>query len=307
MRRIALLALAGGLLVGAAPSAAPAQVTERIRVATAGGQLTQSFPPAVWLFLGSPPSYSRASFDGTSGRWVGPHYAATVDGSVGGETSISWSLRFAEAKDAVAASQSLLQHGWPVDIKGNVSIPHVIGNRTVGTILGYYVLTHPAGAGASAYEAGLAFAVGPRVFALLHLDLPDPLSDDAGGAGTFLVNGLLPSVWNRGQAFWVLTGLELHGALPPTRVSAVVVADGRTVLGTVADAFQHPVVRASVALQRASGAGWHTVATTKTNSQGRYVLRGIARRGRYRAVATLGAAAVRSSAIVAGPIARAKS
>src|SRR5213079_1805323 len=119
MRALAFLAVVAAL-AGAAVSTAHAQVTERIRITTAGGQLTQGFPPAVWLFLGSPPSYSRASFDGTSGRWVGPPYAATGDASIGGETSISWSLRFAEAKDAVAASQSLLEHGWPVDIKGSV-------------------------------------------------------------------------------------------------------------------------------------------------------------------------------------------
>jgi hypothetical protein len=303
MRRLGVLII-GGVLATAA--AASGQVVERIHVSVAGGQLTKSIPAAVSLSIGSPPSYTRAALNGDSGRWIGPRYAASTNGSVGGQTSISWSLDFAQAHDAVAAAQSIPKHGWPVDLKGAVSVPHLIGKRTIGTILGAYVLTHPTSAGAAGYEAGVAFAVAPRVFALLHLDIATPASESAGAAGTFLVNGIPLSLWNRGQALWVITGLELHGALPPTRVSARVAPDGRIVRGIVADAFRHPVVRARVVLQRQAGAAWLPVASTKTNVRGAYVLRGIVTRGRYRIVASLGSSAVRSPALLAGPVGRAK-
>jgi hypothetical protein len=304
MRRLGVLVV-GGVLATAA--AASGQVVERIHVAAAGGQLTKDIPAAVSLAIGSPPSYTRATLNGDSGRWTGPRYAASGNGSVGGQTSISWSLTFGQEHDAVAAAQSIPKHGWPVDLKGAVSVPHLIGKRTVGTILGSYVLTHPTSAGAAGYEGGVAFAVAPRIFALLHLDIATPASENAGAAGTFLVNGIPLSLWNRGQALWVITGLELHGALPPTRVSARVAPDGRVVRGIVADAFRHPVVRARVALQRESGGTWRTVASTRTDIHGAYVLRGISTRGRYRTVATLGTAAVRSNAVLAGPVSRAKS
>jgi len=300
MRKLVLVVLVGVLATAAV--AAPAQVTERVRVASAGGQLTKGFPAGVFVWIVSPPAYARASLAGDGGRWVGPRYAATGDGTVGGDTSISWSLRFAQAKDAVAAANSSLAKGWPVDLRGGISVPHVIGGRTVGTILGHYVLTAPPGDRPAAYELAVAFAVGPGVFALLRYELPDPVSDDAGAAGSYVVNGLPASVWNRGQALWAMTSLELHGTLPPTRVSARVAPDGRVVRGTVGDAFRHPVVRARVALQRLTGSAWRTVASTRTDKHGVYALRGIATRGRYRTVATLGSAAVRSSSVVAGPM-----
>jgi hypothetical protein len=217
MRALALLVFVGVL---ASASSAIADVSERVRVSTAGGQLTRTLPPTVRLWVNSPPGYSRVSSDATGGRWVGPRYAATGDGSVGGETSITWSLKFAQAKDAVAAATSALQHDWPIDLRGGISVPHIVGKRTIGTILGHYRLTQPPGADAAAYELAVAFAVAPGVFAQLRFEFPDPVSDDAGAAGKYVVNGLLASVWNRGRALWTMTAVELHGALPPARVTA---------------------------------------------------------------------------------------
>jgi hypothetical protein len=297
MRYMVLLVVVG-LLVSA--SAAAAQVSERIRVSTAGGQLTQRLPAGLRLWVTSPPTYNRAAFDGNNGRWVGPRFVATGDNSVGGETSIAWSLRFVQARDAVAAATAAVQRDWPVDLRGGLSVPHVVGRRTVGTILGHYRLIHPAAADAAAYELGIAFAVAPGVFAQLRFDFPLPATESAGAAGLYTVNGLPASVWNRGQALWAMTGVELHGALPPARVSANVSAAGVAVRGVVADVFKHPVARARVALQRFSGGSWRRVASTRTNVSGVYALRGIAPRGRYRAVPSVGSASVRSAPVVAG-------
>src|SRR5437763_14429380 len=115
MRRLGVLVV-GGVLATAA--AASGQVVERIHVSAAGGQLTKDIPAAVSLSIGSPPSYARATLNGDSGRWTGPRYAASGDGSVGGQTSISWTLTFGQEHDAVAAAPSIPNAGWPVDLKG---------------------------------------------------------------------------------------------------------------------------------------------------------------------------------------------
>lgn len=304
MRRLIVLAFLALLATGAAASA---DVAEQVRVASAGGRLTQGLRPNVVLAFTSPRDYIRASFAGTEGRWLGPRYAATGDGNVGGDTSISWTLRFATGRDGPAIARAALVHDWTLDIRGAVSVRHLIGSRVVGTILGHYIVTRVPGARGAAHEAAMAFAVAPQVFAVLRFELPQPLTDDAGAAGTFLVRGLPASIWNRGQAFWVLTGVELRGPLPPTRVSALVAGGGRVVRGQVTDAFRHPVPRARVRLERSVGSAWRTVASTRSGPNGVYTLRGITTRGRYRSVATSGRAAVRSSAVVAGPESRTSS
>jgi hypothetical protein len=292
-RLAAFVALAVSL--GAVP-AASAQVIERVRVADAGAPLTKGFPRNVFVGLASPPAYQRGSSSGTAGTWVGPRYEA--EGLPGGQSSMSWQLRFVPAKDAASAAAGIPTHGWPVDLKGGVSVPHVIGRRIVGTILGAYVLTRAPGDTSAAYDAGLAFPVGPKLYALADFAIVQPPSADAGAGKTYLVNGVAASFWNRGQALRALTGARVEGSLPPTRVSAA--ARGRVVTGTVADAFRHPVVGARVSLQRLVGSSWRAIASTKTDGRGDYVIRGISRRGRYRVVASVGGAAARSVDIRAG-------
>ena len=304
MRRLIVLALFALLATGAA---APAEVAEQVRIASAGGRLTQGFRPNVVLAFTSPRDYIRASFSGTEGRWLGPRYTATGDGNVGGDTSISWTLRFVTGRDGPALARAALVHNWTLDIRGAVSVRHLIGSRVVGTILGHYIVTRAPDPRGAAHEAAMAFAVAPQVFAVLRFELPQPVSDDAGAAGTFLVKGLPASVWNRGQAFWALTGVELRGPLPPTRVSARVVGGGSVVRGQVTDTFGHPVPRARVRLERRVGSAWRTVASTRSGPNGAYTHRGIVTRGRYRSVASSGSAAVRSSAVLAGPETRTSS
>jgi hypothetical protein len=298
MLRAALLALAT-TLVAVLPSAAA--VVDRVRVTEAGGAVTKSFPPSVFVSIASPADYVRATSSETAGRWVGPRYQASANSTRGGESTIAWHLRLAEgAKDAEAAANTIAG-GWPVDIKGGVSIPHVIRGRAVGTILGYYVLTRAPGSSSAAYEGALAFPVGPRLYALLRFELLEPASDDAGRDGRYLVKGIPASIWNRGQAFWSITSVRLEGNLAPAGVSARAAAGGRAIRGRVSDSFRHPVVGAPVRLERETGAGWRAVASTTTDGRGAYVLGGISKRGRYRVAATLGSARARSRAIVAGP------
>jgi hypothetical protein len=290
MRRVAVLAFLFGL-VGSSPAAA--EVIERLRVADAGAPLTKAFPRNVFLALASPPTYQRAS----TGVWVGPRYDA---GGSGGQTSIQWRLTFAPAKDAAGAAAQIPTHGWPIDLKGGVSIAHVIGRRTVGTILGAYVLTRAPGDTSAAFDGGLAFPVGPGLYALVEFEALEPANDNAANGSVYTVNGVPTSFWNRGQVLWALNGAVIQGSLPPTRVSATVAAHGRAVRGAVADAFRHPVVGARVTLQRLVGSSWRVVASTKTDRRGAYAVGGISHRGRYRVVASVGGSAARSEALLAG-------
>ncbi len=189
MRRFLLLALAAPLLVSVPAAAA---VIDRVRIADAGGAVTRSFPPSVFVSVISPTDYVRASSSSSSGRWVGPRYQASGNGSLGGQTSIVWHLRFTTGeKDAEAAAQTVAHRGWPVDIKGGVSVPHVVAGRTVGTILGHYVLRRAPGAQSAAFDAAFAFPLGPRLYALLRFELLEPSTDDAGDQGRYVVKGSL--------------------------------------------------------------------------------------------------------------------
>jgi hypothetical protein len=277
--------------------AARSQDVERVRVADAGAPLTQGVPRDVFLTLASPPDYERGSGTETAGTWLGPEYGTTKPA---GRTSIAWRLSFRESKQIPsAAAAEQVTRGWPVDLKGGVSVDHVIGARIVGTMFGAYVLTRAPGSSSAAYEGALAFPIAPRLFALLHLDVLDPPSD-AGRDGTYVVEGIPASIWNRGQALRALTGVRVEGSLAPTRVSRTVSNRGRVIRGLVADAFRHPVVRALVGLERLVGSSWQTVAKTRTNRRGAYTVRGIAKRARYRVVAVLDGNSARSVAVVAG-------
>ena len=280
-----------------AATLASAEVVDRVPLPRSASSPTKDFPPGVAVLVRSPPEYVRASADGANGAWTGPRYQATGKPDEGGSTSIAWSVDFdGESKSALEAVTRAPRRGWTADIKGGMSVNHVIAGRVVGTMLGSYVLLQsPAPANAS-YEAALAFPIAPRVHAVLRLELRGPPGDGAGEWGTYAVGGLPASLWNRGRAFWVLASTQLHGNLPPTRVSAR--STGRTISGTVGDAYRHPVIGAPVVLERRSGGSWRRVTSTRTNAQGAYVVRGVAR-GRYRVVARVGTLAAASASVVA--------
>jgi hypothetical protein len=276
------LAAAAALLALLLASAAAAQSIERVRVAGPG--VTSAFPRGISLRLASPPTYARRTASGAQGSWGGPGYWASGKGDLGGKTAIRWSVAFsAGAVTARTAALAAPIHTWPVDKKDPIAIPHYVGKRVVGTILGYYVITRAPAPDDASYEAAVAFPLAPKALAIARFLLADPSTDSAGQWGSYLVNGVdLPSVWNRGQAFWALSGVSLVGNLPPTRVDLS--ASGRTVRGTVADAFRHPVVGLPVSVQRQVGGSWRQVTKARTNAKGSFVIR-VGPKGDYRAVA----------------------
>jgi hypothetical protein len=274
----AVLSVLAALLI---PSLATASSVERVRVAGPG--VTSAFPRGLSLELTSPPAYARSSAGAAQGSWIGPGYWASGNGSVGGKASIRWSVGFQATKaSARAVALAAPTHGFPLDKRDPLSVPHYVGKRVVGTLLGFYVIMHAAAPNDGSYEAALAFPVAPGAFAIVRFEFLDPASNSAGQWGNYLVGGLdPPSVWNRGQTFWALSGVKLLGNLPPTRVEVGV--SGRRVRGTVLDAFRHPVLRVPVSLQRRIGSSWRVQTSTKTNSRGLFSVRGL-KRGSYRAV-----------------------
>lgn len=279
------------------PALAAAQSVERVRVSGPG--VTSAFPHGISLELSSPPAYTRRTTAGTQGSWGGPDYWASGKRDLGGKSSIRWNVSFnSSASTAKALALQSPTHGWPLDKRDPLSVTHFVGKRAVGTILGYYVITHAPAPDDGSYEAVLAFPVAPKAFAVARFELTDPATDSAGEFGSYLVNGLdLPSVWNRGQALWAVSGIDLIGNLPPTRVS---LADsGHILRGMVADAFRHPVLRVPVSIQRKIGDSWRPLATTKTDARGLFSVR-IAAHGAYRAVASSRGKSVPSAAVYFG-------
>lgn len=273
------------LLTCAAAAARPSQVDERVRVAEAGQPVTATLPPGVFLVLASPPDYARQSSGGTTGSWVGPEYRATGGSGPAGRARIEWMVRFeAGAKKTDEAATAALGQGWKDDFKGGISIPHLVGRRTVGTLDGDFVHTQGWREGEAVREAAMAFPLAPRLLVLVNFVAPEPAMEDAGAQGQYQVNSLPASLWNRGQMIRALSGVRVEGNLPPTRVT--ISAAGSRLRGTVGDAFRHPLVGARVSVERLAG-GWRKAATTRTDARGEYAVR-VGRRGRYRAVVTLG-------------------
>jgi hypothetical protein len=284
MRRRALLAclIAGLAALAAYSHVAGAQSVERIRISDPARQQHQ-LPAGLLVELESPNEYSRQSVAGNSGRWAGPRWEEAGHPENAGVASLDWSVSFDEGQgDAEQLSQASVRHrDWVRDQRGGLSVPHVVGNRNVGTILGYYVMVSPASASDARFEGVLAFPLDTNLHALLHFEALDPAAD------SFVVKGTVAGkAWNRGQLLLALSGVRLQGNLPPKIVAARSVERGRFVRGKVVDRFFDAVVGARASLERSSGGGWTKVAGGKTDRRGFYSLRAT-RRGTYRVTVRL--------------------
>jgi hypothetical protein len=297
MRRRALLAclIAGLAALAAYSHVAGAQSVERIRISDPARQQHQ-LPAGLLVELESPNEYSRQSVAGDSGRWAGPRWEEAGHPENAGVASLDWSVSFDEGQgDAEQLSQASVRHrDWVRDQRGGLSVPHVVGNRNVGTILGYYVMVSPAAASDARFEGVLAFPLDTNLHALLHFEALEPAAD------SFIVKGTVAGkAWNRGQLLLALSGVRLQGNLPPKIVAARSVERGRLVRGKVVDRFLDAVVGARASLERSSGGGWTKVAGGKTDLRGFYSLRA-KRRGTYRVSVRLAGFTATSREIRAG-------
>jgi hypothetical protein len=300
MRRRALLV---GLVTGLAALAmcsqiAGAQAVERIRIADSARQ-SHGLPPGLVVEIASPVEYNRDSVSGDSGRWTGPRYEERGYPDNAGLTSLDWTVTFDERQgDAEAVATANLKHpNWVRDQRGGLSVPHIVGTKNLGTILGYYVMLTPSMTNGDArYEGVLAFPLDTNLHAVVHFEALNPPSD------AFVVkssSSVSASAWNRGQVLVALAGARLQGNLPPKIVAARSYEHGRLVKGKVVDRFLDSVLGAPVSLERNVGGSWRKVAGTKTNQRGFYSVRA-AGRGLYRVTARLAGFTAISREIRAG-------
>jgi hypothetical protein len=297
MRRRALLVslITGLAALVACSQIAGAQSVERIRISDAARQEHQ-LPAGLLVELASPAEYERQTASAESGRWVGPRWEETGHPENAGRASLDWTVSFDQRQgEAEAVAQASVSHtDWARDQRGGLSVPHVVGNRNVGTVLGYYVMVSPAATSDARFEGVLAFPLDTNLHAVVRFEALEP------AANSFIVKGTVAGkAWNRGQLLLALSGVRLQGNLPPKIVAARSVERGRFVRGKVVDRFLDAVVGARASLERSSGGGWTKVAGGKTDRRGFYALRA-KRRGTYRVTARLAGFTATSREIRAG-------
>lgn len=294
-RRLLLVALVTGLAALAGwGQVAGARSVERIGIADAARQ-QHGLPAGLVVELASPAEYNRQSVVGNSGRWTGPRYEERGNPSNAAYSLLDWTVSFDERQGDTQqiAFANVTHTDWRRDQHGGLSVPHLVGERDVGTVLGYFVLLTPASGSDTRFEGVLAFPLGVNLHAVAHFEAAEPASD------VFLVNGIAASSWNRGQALLTLSGVRLQGNLPPKTVEARPYNRGRLVKGKVVDRFLDAVLGAQVSLEHRSGGRWAKVAGTKTNQLGRYTVRA-KRRGTYRVTVRMAGFSAMSREIRAG-------
>jgi hypothetical protein len=293
VRWLAALAVlvATGVVVGspaALPTAANAVNRVAVRVAAPA-----SFPPGLTLALVSPARFASASRGPESGRWLGPRFDSTTVPGLAGNSTIDWSAVLdTRAASAEAAALGATTLGFIEDQRGQIAVPHLVGRTQVGTIQGFYVLKVAANTPDNARaEAAMAFPLGQGVYAITRFTLLQPPNDDFRVEG-----GILPTSWNRGQAFIALAGVRVEGNFAPALVSIRGERGTRLVRGRVVDAFRHRILGARISLERRAGSSWRRVTGARSDTAGNYAVRAPSA-GRYRVTATVGASTAQSKTV----------
>jgi hypothetical protein len=284
IRLIPCLALVALAVQPAGASAAP--IVDQVQVAVPGQAATRGFSGNLGVILVSPDQYERGCcYDSRRGQWQGPEWHASS--GFAAPSHIDWSLssvRTGRSVKTLAAAGG--RHGYPAVSQGALKVRHVVDGRTVGTLKAYQVLDAAPSPSAEAEET-LVVDLGGRVKSILSIEASDPAVDSDPGLGSFTVNGMAASAWNRRQALATARNAYLEGNLPPRRVRAK--AKGGRVTGKVVDRFGHPVADTPVVLLR----GAKRVAKGTTSPRGTFSLQGAAG-GTYRVLASLAGTKARS-------------
>jgi len=279
-------------VAAASPVALPAAANaiERVPVRAA---TPASFPPGLTLALTSPARFGSASRAPESGRWLGPRYDSITVPGLAGSSAIDWSIVLdTTSQSAEAAAIAANKLGFAEDQRGQIAVPHLVGKTQVGTIQGFYILKVASNTLDTARaEATMAFPLGQGVLAVARFTLLEPPNDDYRVEG-----GILPTSWNRGQAFIALAGVRVEGNFAPALASIRAERGTRVIRGRVVDAFRHRILGAQISLERRAGSAWRRVAVTRTDRLGNYSVRA-ASPGRYRVTATVGATTVASTSL----------
>ena len=161
--------LAGLLALAVGTQVAGAQSVERIRISDPARR-GHELPPGLIVELASPTKYDRQSTSGNSGRWVGPRFEQIGHPENAGVASLDWSVGFDQRQgDAEAVAKANVQHtNWARDQFGGLSVPHVVGTKSVGTILGAYVMMRAPTTGDARFEGVLAFPLDTNLQAVIR-------------------------------------------------------------------------------------------------------------------------------------------
>jgi hypothetical protein len=264
------------MTLAGASQGARGQTVERIRISDADRQAHQ-LPPGLLVELASPTGYERQSASGEAGRWAGARYEQIGHPENAGQATIDWTVSFDQSTgEADAIAHKNIEHtGWTRDQRGGISVPHVVGTKGVGTVLGYYEMVTPSTPGDARFEGVLAFPLDTNLHAVIRFEALNPPDD------RYMIGSVAASSWNRGQVLVALSGAQLQGNLPPRIVAARPIERGRLVRGKVVDRYLDAVLGARVSLERNAGGSWTKVSGGKTNQRGFYTVRA-KRRGIYR-------------------------
>ena len=297
MRRFSVVfgLLAGLVALVVGTQIAGAQSVERIRISDPARQAHQ-LPPGLLVELASPTTYNRQSSSGNAGRWVGPRYEQVGHPENAGFASLDWSVSFDQRQgDAEAVAKANVQHtDWTRDQQGGLSVPHAVGTKAVGTILGFYVMMRPRTTGDARFEGVLAFPLDKNLQAVIRFEALDPPDD------TYIVNGSsVATSWNRGQVLVALGAPSCRGTCrrrssPRARSSGAARCGARSSTGS----WTRCSARRSRS-RRAQGGGWTKVSAGRTNARGFYSLRA-KRRGTYRVTVRMAGFTATSRTIRAG-------
>jgi hypothetical protein len=293
VRRLGVLAILIATGIAAAtPAALPAAANGIDRVPVRA-TTPATFPPGLTLALASPPGFVSGPRALEAGRWLGPRYDSTTVPGLAGSSTIGWSIAFDNrplSTEAAALGATTL--GFQEDQRGHIAVPHLVGGTQVGTIQGFYVLTVAVNTTENARaEGAIAFPLGQGIHAVARFTLLEPSSDDFRVSG-----GILPTAWNRGQAFIALAGVRVEGSFAPALVSIRAERGTRLVRGLVVDGFRHRIIGAQISLERRAGSSWRRLKTARTNRNGRFTVQAPAG-GRYRVTATVGAMSLSSKSV----------
>jgi hypothetical protein len=251
------LALAPVVLLVVVASAA-AGVTGRARVGVSGRNDTRGYSAALWVYLDSPATYRKGCCTDTdSGEWLGPQYQATDNASLNGDSSIEWRAIFdRRSGSALSVARANLVQNWTTVATEHVAVPHLVGKLKVGTLAGTAIVTKSPASSSAQVEGALVFPLCPGLHVVADFDALKPFAEPTGTGGTYQVDGVEASTWNREQVETSLHGVSLVGYLPVAKVTAT--RSGGVVVGRVTDCVGQPMPGVTV---RAGGAHAKTTAT----------------------------------------------
>lgn len=256
------------------------------------------FPAGLSFSLTAPPAFTdMCCLKSRSGRWIGP--SLTLNGRpVTKKITLVWRLdESVRAPSVDAAARRALRHGWPTEEAGVVFVPHITGDREVGTIPGSYLLTRASDE--SRYEIAFALPLGHGLYATIEFENPSLARNTASTTDVYAIDGQPTDDWIKRQLATALAGIKLEGNLWPAAITLRTRAGGRALSGSVTDSFGHPLATFSLSLQRKLGAPsrWVSVRTVATGGTGRFSIRGM-QPGVYRVSGASAGVVVRSGHVI---------